>query len=175
MADSLAPEADSEGGGHVFVERGPRIGVDVGKARVGVAKSDPDRVMANPVATLPRDKKQRTDLRFIADLAREYEAVCVYVGLPVNLGGEHTPSTKDAVRFARGLERMLDGIHVRLVDERLSTVSAQRQLHQAGRSVKSSRSVIDQAAAVEILENALDAEKRLDSWAGKTIAEAITG
>lgn len=93
----------------------------------------------------------------------------------MNLGGEHTPSTKDAVRFARGLERMLDGIRVRLVDERLSTVSAQRQLHQAGRSVKSSRSVIDQAAAVEILENALDAEKRLDSWAGKTIAEAITG
>lgn len=172
MAEPLSPDADAAAGCHAFVERGTRIGVDVGKARVGVAKCDPDRVMATPLETLQRDKKQRSDLRRIAELAHEYDAVCVYVGLPVNLEGEHTPSTKDALRFARQLERMLGTVPVRLLDERLSTVSAQRQLHEAGRTIKSSRSVIDQAAAVEILENALDAEKRLHVWAGQSLAEA---
>ena len=142
--------------------RGIRYGVDVGKARVGVARCDPDGVLASPVATLRRDRKRGSDLTELTGLITEWEAVLVYVGLPVNLRGASTASTQDAVDYARELQQRLQGAgseaEVRLVDERLTTVSAQRQLHEAGRTVKDSRSVIDQAAAVAILEQALETE-----------------
>jgi putative Holliday junction resolvase len=134
---------------------GARLGVDVGKARVGVAVCDRDGLIATPVVTLSRGETTVGDLR---DLASEYGVVEVVVGLPISLRGDDTPSTADARDLADELAAAVD-TPVRLVDERLSTVSAQRVLHQSGRTVKGSRPVIDQVAAVIILQNALDFER----------------
>lgn len=134
---------------------GVRIGVDAGKARVGVAVCDRGGLLATPVATLSRGDGTIDQLR---GLVGEYGAVEVVVGLPLSLRGDDTASTEDARALAAELATVI-GVPVRLVDERLSTVSAQRALHQSGRSVKASRPVIDQVAAVIILQNALDFER----------------
>jgi putative Holliday junction resolvase len=137
------------------VRPGTRIGVDVGRARVGVARSDRDGLLATPVETLKRDAGTIPALRtLIADL----EPIEIVVGLPISLSGSDTASTTDAREFARALAEAAE-VPVRLVDERLSTVSAQRALHDAGRRAKGSRPVIDQVAAVIILQNALDSER----------------
>ncbi len=134
---------------------GVRIGVDVGKARVGVACSDRDGLLATPVETLTRDSKT---LAVLQTLVTELEPLEIVVGLPLSLSGADTASTTDAREFAVSLAAAT-GIPVRLVDERLTTVSAQRALHDAGRRAKGSRPVIDQVAAVIILQNALDFER----------------
>jgi putative Holliday junction resolvase len=134
---------------------GVRIGVDVGKARVGVARSDRDALLATPVATLARGANTVAELHA---LALELEPVEIVVGLPISLSGRDTASTTDAREFARALAQAV-GVPVRLVDERLSTVTAQRNLREAGRRARGSRPVIDQAAAVIILQNALDFER----------------
>jgi putative Holliday junction resolvase len=134
---------------------GVRLGVDAGKARVGVAACDRDGLLATPVATLSRGAGTVAELRGLVD---EYGAVEVVVGLPLSLRGDDTASTEDARALAAELATAVE-VPVRLVDERLSTVSAQRALHQSGRSVKASRPVIDQVAAVIILQNALDFER----------------
>lgn len=152
-----------------MIDRGARFGVDVGRARVGVSRSDPDGILATPVKTLRRDHKKGTDLAVLTRMVREAEAHVVYVGLPLNLHGRETPSTEDAQRYAQALAAGLDGIDVRLVDERLTTVSAQRKLHESGRDVKNSRSVIDQAAAVDILQQALDLERSSGHRAGSAV------
>jgi len=135
--------------------RGTRLGIDVGKARVGVAKCDPDGLLATPVETVPRD--DATVARIVA-LAEEYSALELYVGLPLNLRGEDTASTQDARDVAAALSAA-SGLTVRLVDERLSTVSAHAALRSSGRSQRSSRSIVDQVAAVVLLQQALDVEK----------------
>lgn len=156
--------------------RGRTLGVDVGRARVGLAAADPGGLIATPVATLRRDARRRRDVEELVEQARELDAVAVYVGLPRNLRGAHTPSTQDAVDYARTVARALDEaghpVPVRLVDERLSTVSAQAGLHAAGRTVKDSRRVIDQAAAVAILQAAVDEQRRTGRWAGQDVEEA---
>ncbi|MBW4032571.1 MAG: Holliday junction resolvase RuvX [Acidobacteria bacterium] len=134
---------------------GVRLGVDVGKVRVGVAVCDRDGLVATPVATLTRGVPTVTE---IVALLTEYEAVEAVVGLPLSLRGDDTASTADARLLAAELAALAI-VPVRMVDERLSTVSAQRALHQSGRSAKGSRAVIDQVAAVIILQNALDAER----------------
>jgi len=134
---------------------GIRIGVDVGRARVGVARSDRDGLLATPVETLPRDSETIPSLQA---LITELEPLEVVVGLPLSLSGADTASTIDARDFARSLAEA-SAVPVRLVDERLTTVSAQRALHDAGRRAKGSRPVIDQVAAVIILQNALDSER----------------
>lgn len=134
---------------------GIRIGVDVGRARVGVARCDRDGLLATPVATLKRDG---TTIVSLVALIVELEPVEVVIGLPISMSGSDTASTTDAREFARSLAEAA-AIPVRLVDERLSTVSAQRALHDAGRRAKGSRPVIDQVAAVIILQNALDFER----------------
>lgn len=134
---------------------GVRIGVDVGKVRVGVARSDRDGLLATPVETVPRGAGTIERLR---ELIAELEPVEIVVGLPISLSGGDTASTTDARDLAAELATA-SGIPVRLVDERLSTVSAQRALHDAGRRAKGSRPVIDQVAAVIILQNALDFER----------------
>lgn len=142
---------------------GSRLGVDVGRARVGLAATDPAGILASPVATLPRDTKDLRDLHSIVEEAQQRNAVRVYVGDPINLRGQKTASTEDAHRFARKLAKMLAqaGLttQVRLVDERLSTVSASQKLHQAGVSSRNQRSMIDQLAAVAILEQAMRLEQ----------------
>ncbi|RGE19565.1 Holliday junction resolvase RuvX [Leucobacter sp. wl10] len=150
---------------------GVRLGVDVGRARIGVARSDPHGMLATPVETVPRDPGGDADLTRIAEIAAELEVLEAVVGLPLNLRGERTPSTEDAERFARLLAERLapQRIAVRLVDERLSTVSAQGHLRQAGKKTRQSRSVIDQAAAVVILQHALDIERSRDEAPGRAV------
>lgn len=155
------------------VQRGVRLGVDVGQARVGLAASDPDGILATPVRTLKRDAKKGHDRRLIVREALQRDAVVVYVGLPVNLQGRSTASTEDAEQYAQDLAAALraagSGARVHLVDERLSTVSAHRQLREAGRDTRSHRAVVDQVAAVQILEQALDMQQSLQRDAGRPV------
>ena len=147
--------------------RGVRIGVDVGKARVGVARSDPDGMLATPLETVPRDERAVARVRELAD---EYDAFEVLVGLPLNLSGNDTPSTADARAFAA--ELAAGPRPVRLVDERLSTVTAHAALRQSGRSQRDSRSIVDQVAAVVLLQHALDVEKSTGRPPGNPIPPA---
>nr|WP_155048699.1 Holliday junction resolvase RuvX [Microbacterium sp. ZXX196] len=147
--------------------RGVRLAVDVGRARVGVARCDPDGMLAVPVETVARDDRSVARL---AELAGEHAPIEIMVGLPLNMRGEDTPSTQDARAFAAELGAALPGTPIRLVDERLSTVSAHTALRQAGRSQKKSRSIVDQVAAVVFLQHAIDTEKRLGTAPGEVLA-----
>jgi putative Holliday junction resolvase len=146
------------------VIRGVRLGVDVGTVRVGVAVCDPDGILATPVATVPRDTTQRddrpSDMTEILRLVREYDAVEVVVGLPVNLAGKEGPAAVAIRRYVEILKMVVDPVPVRLVDERMSTVAATRRLSERGVRGKRQRAVVDQAAAVEILQGWLDAQRR---------------
>ena len=135
--------------------RGRRLGVDVGTVRIGVATSDPDGILATPVETVRRDRSNK-HLRRLAQLADELEAVEVVVGLPRTLADRSGPSARDAIELAEQLSRRIAPTPVRLSDERLTTVSAQRSLRDAGVRAKGQRAMIDQAAAVGILQNWLD-------------------
>ncbi|UWF76531.1 MULTISPECIES: Holliday junction resolvase RuvX [Microbacterium] len=145
--------------------RGIRLGVDVGKARVGVSRCDPDGMLAVPVETVPRSERS---IARLAELAAEWEPIEIVVGLPVNLRGEETPSTADARGFAGELAAAVSA-PVRLVDERLSTVSAHSALRSSGRTQRNSRSIVDQVAAVVLLQHAVDTEKSTGRPPGETI------
>ncbi|MBD8138955.1 Holliday junction resolvase RuvX [Frigoribacterium sp. CFBP 13605] len=140
------------------MRRGVRIGIDVGKARVGVARTDPDGLLATPVETLARSADGVADIGAVRDLVAGLDALEVIVGLPIALSGRDTASTQDARDFAAAVARAV-AVPVRLVDERLSTVSAQGALRASGRKGRSQRSVIDQVAAVIIVQHALDLER----------------
>lgn len=142
--------------------RGARLGIDVGKARVGVARCDPDGLLAVPVETVARDE---ATVRRIGELAAEYDALEILVGLPISLGGGETASTADARSVAAEIAQAT-GAPVRLVDERLSTVSAHAALRSSGRSQRSSRKLVDQVAAVVLLQQAIDVEKSTGNPAG---------
>jgi putative holliday junction resolvase len=135
--------------------RGRRLGVDVGTVRIGVATSDPDGILATPVETVRRDRSDK-HVRRLAQLVNELEAVEVVVGLPRTLADRSGSSARDAVELAEQLARRIAPTPVRLSDERLTTVSAQRSLRDAGIRAKGQRAMIDQAAAVGILQNWLD-------------------
>ena len=143
---------------------GVRLGVDVGTVRVGVARSDLHGMLATPVETVARGDG---DVRRVLALAAELDAIEVVVGLPLALSGRATASTDDARAFAQRLAT--GGVAVRLVDERLSTVSANAAIRTSGRSQKQSRSVIDQVAAVIILQHALDHERAGASLPGTLV------
>ncbi len=136
---------------------GVRIGVDVGTVRIGVARSDPSGFLASPLETVKR-AEDGSDIDRLAALVAEHEAVEVVVGLPLALSGRRTASTEDAAGFARRLGEAVP-VEVRLVDERLSTVSAQAALKQGGKNAKQQRAVVDRSAATVILQSALDAER----------------
>ena len=138
--------------------RGRRIGIDVGAVRIGVATSDPDAILATPVETVMRDRRDSSGkhLRRLAALIDEYDAVEVVVGLPRTLGDRAGSSAHDAVDLAERLARRIAPTPVRLADERLTTVSAQRSLREAGVRARGQKAVIDQAAAVGILQSWLD-------------------
>lgn len=147
--------------------RGVRLGVDVGKARVGVARCDPDAMLAVPVETVPRTEAAAAR---IAELAAEYDALEILVGLPIGLSGHETASTADAREFGRAVQDAA-GRPVRLVDERLSTVSAHAALRSSGRSQRSSRSIVDQVAAVVLLQQAIDVEKSTGTPTGELLPD----
>jgi putative Holliday junction resolvase len=136
-----------------------RLGIDVGSVRVGVAASDPDGTLATPVAVLRRDVKGETDLIELARLVAEREAVEVIVGLPRSLSGAEGRAAVIAREYACVLAERVAPVSVRMVDERLSTVQANRGLQQAGVKAKEARKMIDAAAAVVILQHALDADR----------------
>jgi len=141
--------------------KGVWFGVDVGTVRVGVARSDPSGILASPVITLPRDAASDSDLDALAELIAESGAVGVVVGLPITLRGRETESAAMARRYAEALAERISPIPVRHVDERLTTVSAERKLRSGGvRGSRATRAVIDQAAAVELLQGWLDADPR---------------
>ncbi len=147
---------------------GVRVGVDVGKVRIGLARSDARGMLATPVETVSRDRAGTADLARIVAVVTELEAIEVVVGLPLALSGSRTASTNDAVHFAESLAGTV-GVPVRLVDERLSTVSAQSALRASGRSAKTQRPVIDQVAATIILQHALDTERASGKPAGSPV------
>jgi putative Holliday junction resolvase len=146
-------EQQSAGGGF---RRGRRIGVDVGDARIGVASCDPDGMLATPVETVPAGPGSQARL---AAIAEEYEVVEVVVGLPRSLSGGEGPAAAKVRGYASELAARLAPVPVRLVDERMSTVTAAQGLRASGVKSKKGRSVIDQAAAVVILQSALEGEK----------------
>lgn len=144
------PGADDPGSGR-------RLCVDVGSVRVGVALSDPDPVLATPLVTLARDAESDADVEQLAGLVAEHNVVEVIVGLPRTLADRHGAAAESAVRYAELLAARVGNVPVRLADERLSTVSASRMLSQRGVKGRKQRAVVDQVAAVEILQAWLDA------------------
>ena len=136
---------------------GVRLGIDVGKVRIGVSRSDLHGMLATPVETVARSEDASDRLR-IGQIATELDVFEIIVGLPLALSGAKTASTDDAIGFAEALEAEL-GVPVRLVDERLSTVSAHSALRASGKNSKKARPVVDQVAATIILQHALDAER----------------
>jgi putative holliday junction resolvase len=144
---------------------GVRIGVDVGSVRIGVAACDPGAVLATPVETV---KRGAGDLERLVELATEREAIEFVVGLPTGLSGRPGPAV-EAVNAFVGRLAVVTTLPIRLVDERLTTASAGRSLQAAGRSAKKSRAVIDQQAAVVILQDAIDAERSGSTPPGRLV------
>jgi putative Holliday junction resolvase len=148
------------------VRRGVRLGVDVGDVRIGVARSDPAGLIATPVETVPRG---RGDLARLRAVATEEEVVEVVVGLPRSLSGGEGPSARKVRDFTARLAVAVAPVPVRLCDERLSTVSAEAVLRAQGRKGQKRRAVVDQAAAVVILQNALDTERGTGTAPGELV------
>lgn len=138
---------------------GVRLGVDAGAVRVGVAVCDPSGVLATPLVTLRRDAAHGTDVDRLAALVVEYEVVEVVVGLPRSLSGAEGAAAVAARGYAAEIERRVSPVPVILSDERMTTVIATRTLAQRGVRGRRQRDVVDQAAAVLILQTWLDAER----------------
>ncbi len=150
---------------------GVRLAVDVGSVRVGVARSDPDGVLALPVATLARDdSSDRRDQHAIAELCAAQPTAYVVVGLPTSLSGRPGPAAERAVEYARELAALVKPVPVRLVDERLTTVKARQALRDTGMREREHRAVVDQAAAVVLLQSALDRERATGELPGTSAA-----
>ncbi|NIK58716.1 Holliday junction resolvase RuvX [Kribbella shirazensis] len=152
------------------MRRGVRIALDIGDARIGVASSDPHGILATPVTTILRGPD---DLERIAALAAELEAFEIVVGLPRSLSGGEGPA---AVKIRETAEQVQDkvratntGTTVRLVDERFTTVTAERMLRERGKKGSKRRAVVDQAAAVVILQHALDLERETGNPPGRPL------
>lgn len=136
------------------MERGRRLAIDVGTVRIGLAVCDPDGILSSPLPALARSAELSESLQALSDLIDEHSAVEVYVGDPISLSGRQSASTKDAREFASRLADVIS-VPVRLVDERLTTVTASAKLRSSGKDAKQSKSLIDSSSAVEILEQAL--------------------
>jgi len=140
-----------------MMQRGRRIAFDHGDVRIGVAVSDPDSILSSPLTTLKATDKNLSSQ--ISQIITEIEPVTIYVGRPSLLSGNDGVATEKATEFV-SLLRTITHVPIELIDERMSTISASRNLREAGRSAKESKDAIDMAAAVAILEFAIDIEKR---------------
>ncbi|MBS2937688.1 Holliday junction resolvase RuvX [Nocardioides sp. J2M5] len=145
---------------------GVRLGIDPGDSRIGVARSDPSGFLATPVETVRRGSG---DVRRLAALVVEHEAVEVVVGLPRSLSGTEGPAAAKVRDFAATVARRVAPVPVRLCDERLTTVSAESILREQGRRGAKRRAVVDQAAAVLILQTALDTERSSGQAPGEIV------
>ncbi|WP_300681740.1 Holliday junction resolvase RuvX [Nocardioides sp.] len=153
------------------MRHGVRLGIDPGDARIGVARSDPTGFLATPVETVKRGRGDLARIKAIAaEIAEESTLLEVIVGLPRSLKGKENPATTKVRDFADALARKVAPVPVRLVDERLTTVSAEAMLRDRGRKGQDRRSVVDQAAAVFILQHALDTERGSGHAPGELVA-----
>ena len=141
---------------------------DVGTVRVGLARSDATGTLAVPLPAVPVGADAVTTVLGVLD---EWQAIEVFVGLPLHLSGAEGPSSQFARRWARTLAERTD-VPIRLIDERLSTVEAQRAFRASGRSTRESRSLIDSASAMVVLQSALESEHRTGRPAGVAIGVA---
>ena len=137
--------------------RGRRIAFDYGQSRIGVAICDPDGILATPLPFI--DARNPKVLREISSLLAEYEPIRIFLGRPKHLSGAEGEAVVKVDQFKESLES-ITSIEIIFIDERLSTVDAQRKLHEAGKNAKESRSLIDSIAAVAILESGLAHEAR---------------
>lgn len=158
----------TESGGGRGMRRGRRLAIDVGDARIGVASCDPDGILATPVETVP-GRDVLAAQRRLKQLVEEYEPIEVVVGLPRSLKGGEGPAAVKVRAFAQELARAIAPVGVRLLDERMTTVTASQGLRASGVKSKKGRSVIDQAAAVIILQQALESERA----SGKAPGEGV--
>lgn len=150
------------------MRHGVRLGLDVGTVRIGVALSDANGILATPLKTI-----QRSDPDYVEQLAvlcRERNVIEVIVGFPLALSGALTASTRDALHVAEALNNSIS-MDVRLVDERLTTVTAHSTLRHVGKNQKQTRQVIDQVAAVMILQHALEMERDRGLRPGTLLAD----
>ncbi len=154
------------------MRHGIRIGIDPGDARIGVARSDPSGFLATPVETVRRGKGDLARIaRILRDEAEESTVLEVVVGLPRSLAGGEGPAAAKVRAFAAGLAARVAPVPVRLVDERMTTVSAEAMLRDQGRKGGKRRAVVDQAAAVLILQYALDTERATGAAPGEIVEE----
>lgn len=149
-----------------ILRAGVRLGVDVGSARIGVARCDPGGLLASPLATVARG---RGDLQRIAEFAAADGAIEVIVGLPTTLAGREGRAAEDARSFAAALATQVAPIPVRMVDERFTTVIAHDALRQGGKNSRNRRSVVDKSAAAFLLQGALDTERATGRPAGQLV------
>jgi putative Holliday junction resolvase len=140
-----------------MMQRGRRIAFDYGDVRIGVAASDADSIICSPLTTLKSSDKSL--LKSITEIFLDIQPIQIFVGRPALLSGKDGAATDKAVAFADLLRGITD-VEIIMVDERLSTVSAARNLRESGKNAKDSKESIDMAAAVGILEFAIDLEKR---------------
>ncbi|MFV0452051.1 MAG: Holliday junction resolvase RuvX [Propioniciclava sp.] len=153
---------------------GVRLALDWGLSRIGVAACDAQGVLAYPVTTITPAQDRRHVTTALAELVAEYEPTGILVGLPRHLGGAEGENARMVRAWAGDLAARFPAVAIRLVDERLSTRSAERDLQAAGRTASNRRGIIDQAAAVAILNAALDQERASGTLAGELIQEAGT-
>lgn len=137
--------------------RGRRLAFDYGDVRIGVAVCDADAILASPLQVL--QSQSRNLMAEISAIMSEVEPIRIFVGLPVNMSGSSGDSAEKARNFAKMLSDEF-AVEVIMIDERLSTVSAQRQLKDAGVSMRDSKEMIDAMAAVAILEQGLASEDK---------------
>ena len=137
--------------------RGRRIAFDYGDVRIGVAVSDPDSILSSPLTTLKATDKSL--LKQISEILADIDPVAIYVGRPALLSGNDGSATEKATQFGAVLSTITQ-VPIEMIDERMSTVSAARNLREAGRNARDSKDAIDMAAAVAILDFALEIEKR---------------
>jgi len=137
--------------------RGRRLAFDYGDVRIGVAACDADAILVSPLKVLQANSK--TLIAEISSIFAEVQPIRIYVGLPVNMSGTSGDSAEKATNFAKVLFEEF-AVEVLMIDERLSTVSAQRKLKDAGISTRKSKALIDAMAAVAILEQGLASETR---------------
>ena len=142
------------------MRKGRRIAFDVGAVRTGVAVCDPDCIFASPIGNV-------ASIAGALELVDEYSPIEIYVGLPLNLKGAHTASTKAALAFAQALATRVT-VEVRLIDERLTTRTAAGMLRSSGKDSRKAKGTIDSAAAALILEQAISLER-----AGTTVGLSI--
>lgn len=155
---------------------GVRLGIDVGTVRIGVAMSPAGTTLAVPLETVAAGPDA---VRNVADLAATNSATVIYVGDPIRLNGEVGPAALAARGFAAQVARIVTAgdpsatveVHVHMVDERLTTAQSGKQMRSAGRNTRKSRNVLDQAAAVAILQNALERERVTGRLAGASVEQ----